>query len=49
MSKETMKNTIMSHMTIRQIKALKDECVDLYTWIDAVAALAIAMEVKENG
>lgn len=49
MSKETMKKTIMSHMTIRQIKALKDECVDLYAWIDAVAALAIAMECKENG
>jgi len=46
MNKETMKKTIMSHMTIRQIKSLKGECVDLYAWIDAVAALAIAMEVK---
>ena len=49
MNKETMKKTIMSHMTIRQIKALKDECVDLYAWIDAVVSLAIAMEGKENG
>lgn len=31
-------------MTIRQIKALKDECVDLYQWLDAVVNLAIAME-----
>lgn len=49
MNKETMKKTIMSHMTIRQIKALKSECVDLYTWLDAFAALAVAMEGKENG
>lgn len=49
MNKETMKKTIMSHMTIRQIRALKDECVDLYAWIDAVVSLAIAMEGKKNG
>lgn len=49
MSKEAMKKTIMSHMTIRQIKALKDECIDLYAWIDAVVSLAMAMEGKKNG
>ena len=49
MSKEEMKNQIMSLMTVRQLKALKDDCTDFYDWIDAVSSLAIAMEGKSDG
>ena len=44
MSKEQMKTHIMGLMTIRQIKALKTDDIDLIQWLDAVVSLAMSME-----
>lgn len=45
---ETTKK-IMECMTVRQLRTLKDDCVDLWTWLEAVAALADAMGDRTNG
>lgn len=45
---ETAKK-IMECMTVRQLRALKDDCVDFWTWLEAVAALADAMGGKLDG
>ena len=43
-----MRERIMMCMTIRQIRALKDDYTDLYDWLDAVISLAESMEDRRG-